>query len=330
MSSYIQDKLAAGAKLDIFVTGATGYIGTAFTKKALAAGHRVTGLSRSEAGDAKLRALGATPVRGSIATPTVLRDAAAAADAVVHLAWSHDFGRDMEAVADRDMAATDAMMAVLAGTGKPLLVTSGIGMYAARADGEPNDETATRRNDLPLIKARNRAEDNVLNRADVHGASIRLAPYCFGHGGAGFLYYAMQSALANGESLYLGDGSVRTSSLFVYDAAEVYLAAIQHAQKGEAYNVTGEWDITLKEMAEAVGQVMGVPVRSVCPEEGIQKMEPFVVAFSKADMMASNNKAREQLHWEPRGPKLLDDVVNGSYREVAAELKAQAAKGASS
>lgn len=324
MSSYIQQKLASGAKLDIFVTGATGFIGSGFTKKAVAAGHRVTGLSRNEAGDAKLRALGATPVRGDLSTLDVLRASAAAADAVVHLAWVHDFTADPEAVAATDMAATDAMMAAIAGTGKPLIETSGVGTYEQRADGVPVTEDAPQRKDFPAALLRNRAEAHVLEREDVHGVSIRLAPYCFGHGGKGFLYIFMNLALKNGESLYVGDGTSQMSSLHVDDAATVYLAAIQYAQRGQIYNAVGACDTTLKQMAEAIGQAMGVGVRSVEFPEAAEKWGQFLAFFNSRQIRVSSKKAQEQLHWEPKGPEFLDDIVNGSYREVAAEMKAAA------
>lgn len=320
MSSYINDKLTSGQKLRIFVTGATGYIGQVFTEKAVAAGHTVHALSRSSSGDEKLIALGAVPVRGNLTTHDVLKAEAAKADAVVHLAWNHDFSGDLDQIADVDIAATNAIMSVLTGTGKVLLHTAGSGGYEATADGSPATEDTPRRTGIPIMDARTRSERNVLDRSDVHGALIRLPPYVYGRGGKGFLVIWMSEALKHGESLYIEDGNKVTSVLHVDDAATLYLNAIRYAGKGQSYNAIGSSTTTMKQLAEAVGEVMGLPVRGILFDQGVEKFGQMLAIISSAETNVSSQKAKEQLHWEPQGPAFLEDIVVGSYKTVAKEL----------
>ncbi|KAF3020650.1 hypothetical protein E8E14_012534 [Neopestalotiopsis sp. 37M] len=322
MSSYIQDKLASGSKLHLFVTGATGYIGSVFTEKAVAAGHTVHGLSRSEAGDKKLEALGAVAVRGDISTHEVLRSEAAKADAVIHLAWVHNFAANFDEVADNDIAATNAIMSVLSGTGKPLIHSSGAGGYEPRADRSAATEETPRSSGIPIMDARGRSERNVLDRSDVHGVVIRLAPYCYGRGGKGFLMAWMSEAQKHGGSFYVeGAEDKVTSTLYVDDAADLYLGAVQYAGRSQIYNAIGSSETTMKQMAEAVGKVMEVPTRGVTAEEAAEKWGQFLAFFVSIETKVSNEKAKNQLHWEPRGPGFLDEIVHGSYKVVAQDLK---------
>ncbi|KAH6639965.1 hypothetical protein BKA67DRAFT_528460 [Truncatella angustata] len=322
MSTYIQNKLASGSKLHIFVTGASGYVGRHFTKLAIASGHTVHGLSRSSNGDEILKSLGATPIRGDLSKHELLKAEASKADAVVHLAWNHDFSLDMNKVADDDIAAVDAIMSVLSGTGKPLIHTSGVGGYVETADGSAATEDVPKQTGVPLLDARGRAERNLLDRDDVHGALIRLAPYVYGNGGSGFLVIWMSEALRHGESLYVEDGGNKAkSTVHVEDVAELYLQAIQYAGKGEIYNGVSSAETTGKQMAEAVGEVMGVPTRAVTFEEGVGKFGQFLTFFNAIAANVSSQKARDQLHWQPHGPAFLEDVKNGSYKAVAKELK---------
>ncbi|KAI1861797.1 hypothetical protein JX265_009300 [Neoarthrinium moseri] len=326
MSSYVQKKLASGSKLHIFVTGATGYIGHVFAEKAIAAGHSVSGLSRTESGDAVLRALGATSVRGDLTSLDVLARESTKADAVVHLAWVHDFAADLQKIADGDIAATDAMMEGLAGTGKPIVTASGCGGYEPTADGSPATEETPKRKGTPFMDARKRSEDNVLNRTDVHGVVIRLSPYVYGRGGRGFLMLSMSQALKYGESLYIGEGDNVTSTLHVDDAADLYLSAIQYAGQGQLYNGVSSSETTLRQMAEAVGEVMEVPVRSISFGEAAEKWGEFLAFFNALETKVSFEKAKQQLHWLPKGVPFLEDIVRGSYRDVAAQMKAEGKK----
>lgn len=322
MSSYIQDKLASGTKLHIFVTGATGNIGRHFTKRATASGHTVHGLSRSSAGDEILESLGAIPIRGDLTAHEVLKSEASKADAVVHLAWNHDFGSDQDKIVDVDIEATNAIMSVLSGTGKPLLHTSGAGGYITTPDGGPATEDSPKQTGIPILDARGRSEHNVLDRDDVHGVLIRLPPYVYGNGITGFLIMWLSEALKHGESLYVEDGSKVTSTIHVEDAVDLYLKAIQYAGKGEIYNAVASAETTGRQMAEAVGEVMAVPARAVQWEEAVAKFGPFLALINSTEAYVSGQKARDQLHWQPNGSAFIQDIKNGSYKAVAKQLKA--------
>ncbi|KAJ4488054.1 hypothetical protein J3R30DRAFT_3280650 [Lentinula aciculospora] len=322
MSAYIQNKLAKGEKLQFFVTGASGYIGLVVTEFAIAQGFSVRGLSRSEAGDEKLKALGATPVRGDLTTLDVLAREGAAADAIIHLAWNHDWSADLNKIIDVDIAAVNAICASIKGTGKPLVVASGCAGSQPNPDGSETDENTPLRENF-FGTRRVDSERNGVHKEGIHGIAIRLSPYVYGRGGKGFLFMLIVQAIKLNESLYIDDGSRHTSVLHVEDAARLFIAAVLKGKAGEVFNGVGQTDISLKDMAEAIGKVVGVPVRSATYEEASEKWSPFLAMFNYLDVRGSNKKARELLGWKPEGVDYITDIISGSYVPVAAYLKAQ-------
>lgn len=299
--------------MKIFVTGANGYIGGSITEQAVAAGHAVYGLSRTDAGDAKLRALGATPVRGDLTTLDVLRDQSADADAVLHLAFP--VLADYEEVLRLDAAATDALAEPLRGTDKPLVVTSGSALV------EPDPAGAETTEESPLartffLKDRVRAEQHALRLAEqgVRVSAIRLAPYVYGRGGSG-VAILMQAAAKAGESIYVDDGQLRTSSVHVDDAAAVYLLAMEKAKAGDVFNAAASNTVTLRELAEAIGEALQVPVRSVSRTEA-EAIWGWMVNFVQHENRASSRKAVAELGWQPKEVDMLTDIRTGSYREL--------------
>ncbi|WP_320073217.1 SDR family oxidoreductase [Nostoc sp. MG11] len=304
------------------MTGATGYIGRVVTERAIAQGHDVYGLSRREDGDAMLRALGATPVRGELTSLDVLRQESAQADAVLHLAYIHDWAMDYEKILRVDADAVDALGDPLRGTGKALVTTSGSGLAAADPDGGETSEDAPP-SQTAVLKDRIRSERHALSLSDdrVRVSVIRLPPYVYGRGGSYFLPLLMQKAAENGESIYADDGSLRTSDVHVDDAAELFLLAAQKAKAGEVFNGTGSTSLTLKAMAEAIGAVLQVPVRSVSREEAETKWGEFLTAFVQDPNRAANRKAVEQLGWQPKGVDMLTDIKSGSYQAMVAKLR---------
>lgn len=298
-----------------FITGANGYIGGSITEQAVAAGHEVYGLSRSEAGDTKLRALGATPVRGDLTALDVLRRESADADAVLHLAYSPGLG-DYEEVLRLDAAAVDALGGPLRGTGKPLVITSGSALAAPDpAGGETTEESPV--TETFFLKDRLRSERHALRLAEdgVRVSAIRLAPYVYGRGGSG-VALLMQMAAKAGESIYVGEGQIRTSSVHVDDAAALYLLAAEKAKAGDVFNGTSATSVTLREMAEAIGAALAIPVRSVTRDEA-ETLWGWMAGFVQYENRASNRKAVEELGWQPTGVDLLTDIRAGSYRELA-------------
>jgi nucleoside-diphosphate-sugar epimerase len=308
--------------MQIFVTGATGYIGRVVTEQALAEGHAVYGLSRSEEGDARLRALGATPVRGELTSLDVLRQQSAEAEAVLHLAYIHDWGMDYEEVLRIDSAAVDALGEPLRGTEKALVITSG----TAVVDPDPAGGETTE--DSPLsqtfvLKDRIRSERHALRLSEdgVRVSAIRLPPYVYGRGGSYFVPMLMQMAAKAGESVYVDDGHLRTSGVHVDDAATLFLLAAREARAGDVFNGTGSTTVTLRELAEAIGAALNLPVRSVSREEAEARWGQFLTAFVQFENRPSNRKAVQQLGWQPKGIDMLTDIQSGSYRELAEKLR---------
>ncbi|OXV05079.1 hypothetical protein Egran_07153 [Elaphomyces granulatus] len=306
----------------IFITGATGYIGRVVTERAIAEGHAVRGLSRSEDGDARLKALGATPVRGELTTLDVLRHESAGAEAVLHLAYIHDFSRDHDEILRVDGAAVDAIGEALRGTGKPLIVTTGTAIV------EPDPAGSETTEDSPLsqtfvLKGRVVSERNALRLRDdgVRVSALRLPPYVYGRGGSHFVPMLMQMAAKAGESIYVDDGSLRTSDVHVDDAAELYLLAMSKAKASDVFSGTGSTSVTLRGMAEAIGAALKLPVRSVRREEAVAIWGEFLTAFVQVENRASNRKAVQRLGWRPKGVDMLTDIRSGSYRELAEKLR---------
>ncbi|KAK9483909.1 hypothetical protein V1527DRAFT_471586 [Lipomyces starkeyi] len=306
----------------IFVTGATGYIGRVVTERALAEGHNVHGLSRNEEGDAKLRALGAIPVRGGLTSLDVLRQESSEADAVLHLAYIHDFEMDYEEVLRIDAAAVDALGEPLRGTGKAFVITSG----TAVVDPDPAGGETTE--DSPLaqtfvLKDRIRSERHALRLSEdgVRVSVIRLPPYVYGRGGSHFAPLLMQMAAKAGESVYVDDGHLRTSDVHVDDAATLFLLAARDAKAGDVFNGTGSTTVTLRALAESIGEVLKLPVRSVSREEAEARWGQFLTAFVQFENRSSNRKAVQQLGWQPKGIDMPSDIRWGSYRELAEKFR---------
>ncbi len=307
----------------IFVTGATGYIGSVVTERALAEGHAVYGLSRHEKGDAKLRALGATPVRGDLADLDVLRQQSAQAEAVLHLAYIHDWGMDYEEILRVDAAAVSALGEPLHGTGKALVITSGTAFVEPDpAGGETTEDSPLSTRDFAL-KERIRSERHALRLREngVRVSAIRLPPYVYGRGGSYFAPMLMEMAAKAGESIYVDDGDLRTSDVHVDDAAALFLLAAKGAKAGDVFNGTGSTTVTLRELAEAIGAVLKLPVRSVSHAEAEAHWGQFLTSFVQFENRPSNRKAVEQLGWQPKEIDLLTDIRSGSYRELAEKLR---------
>jgi nucleoside-diphosphate-sugar epimerase len=308
--------------MKIFITGATGYIGRVVAERAIAEGHTVRGLSRSEEGDARLRALGATPVRGELDSFEVLRQESRQAEAVLHLAYIHDFTIDHEEVLRIDAAAVDALGEPLHGSGKPFVITSGTAMVEPDpAGGETTEEAPI--STTFVLTGRIRSERHALRLGDdgVRVSAIRLPPYVYGRGGSYFAPLLMQMAAIAGESIYVDEGNLRTSDVHVDDAAELYLLAANKAKAGEVFNGTGSTTVTLRELAETIGSTLKLPTRSVSREEAEAIWGQFLTAFVQHENRASNRKAVRELGWQPKGIDLLTDIQSGSYQELAETLR---------
>ncbi|PWY83653.1 NAD(P)-binding protein [Aspergillus sclerotioniger CBS 115572] len=307
----------------IFITGATGYVGRVIAEYALKEGYVVRALSRGVAGDEFLTAQGAVPVRGSLETFDVLSAEARNADVVFHLAFVHDFTRPLKELVPIDIKAVDAMAGAMVGTNKALVVTSGTGFIQADPEGKETDEESPAAPDGHFT-VRVEAEKKALAWAEkgVRVSVIRLPQYVYGRGDR-FWFAArwIKVAVENGVAGYLGDGEHRFSEVHVDDAARLYLLAAERADAGEVFNGVAGTETSYRQLAEVIGEVVGVPVRGFEREEVMEKWEPFLVAFASKSNRPSGAKAKAKLGWVVERPNLLSEIREGSYRELVEVFK---------
>ncbi|KND93442.1 Uncharacterized protein TOPH_01675 [Tolypocladium ophioglossoides CBS 100239] len=312
-------------KQRIFMTGANGYIGSVITELATADGYAVHGLSRSEASDAKLQSLGAVPVRGDLTSLDVLRKESAEADIVIHLATAYTIGEGTyDAVLPVDNAAVDAIADSLAGTGKPLVVTSGTLTTGADPTGAETTEASPP--DPSPINSRGKAEAHALALAarGIRVTSVRLAPYVYGRAGSGVKLFMGMSAKAGSVTRVAG-GTNRTTTVHVDDAARLYLLAAQQGKPGDVFNASSATDVTARQLFEAMAAALGLPLRDISFAQAQTQLGEVFARFLSAENRASGEKARGVLGWEPKGMGILDEISRGSYPALAAELRKGAA-----
>ncbi|KAG7047144.1 alcohol dehydrogenase [Colletotrichum scovillei] len=305
----------------IFLTGASGYVGSVITELALKNGYQIHGLSRNKSSDSKLRSLGAVPIRGDLTSLDVIRHESKAADVVIHLATAYVFGGEpYETFRPIDTAAVDAIADALAGTDKPLVVTSGTLCVAADPTGAETTETSPA--DPEPINTRILTELHSLDLAKrgVRVMSIRLAPYVYGRGGSGVAQFMGIAAQTGGVTIVNG-GKKRTTNVHVDDAARLFLLAAEKGRAGEIYNASSATDVTSFELSEAISAAVQVPLRDISMEIAKEQLGQTISFFLSTENRASGAKARKELGWDPRGLGILEDISKGSYVEVAKALK---------
>jgi len=288
----------------VFVTGATGFIGTALVKELLAAGHQVLGLARSEEGATALTTAGAEPHRGSIEDLDSLRTGAAQADGVVHLAFNHDFTRFAENC-ENDRRAIEALTSALAGTDRPLIVTSGTAIANTRPGQLATEDSPTvSSSDVP----RALSEETALAAAAAGlNVSVMRLPQVHDPRRQGLITYAIEIALEKGVSAYIGDGSNRWPAAHVLDVARLYRLALEKAERGAIYNAVAEEGVTTRAVAEVLGERLGLPVASIAPEEAPAHFG-WLAMFVSRDLAASGKLTQERLGWRPTGPGMIADL----------------------
>ncbi|RKE18021.1 SDR family oxidoreductase [Streptomyces sp. TLI_171] len=294
----------------VFVTGATGHLGSALVPELLAAGHRVTGLARSDASAAALTALGADVRRGDLDDLDGLRAAATAADGVVHLAFKHDLmaGGDYAGAIAEDLKVVRTLVEALAGTGKPLVGTGGTG-----AGGAPGQHAVENR--VAPGAPRTEAEQAVVGAAaeGVRSSVVRLPPVVHSpldrHG---FVPTLIRIARATGVSGYLGDGANRWPAVHTLDAARLYRLALDHAPAGARLHGVDDQGIPFREIAERIGIRLGVPAAPVDGDRAADHFG-FLAGLVGLDLPASADATRSLLDWHPEHPGLLDDLDEDHY-----------------
>lgn len=286
----------------VFVTGASGFIGSAVVPELLGAGHEVLGLARSDASAAEIEAAGAKAVRGDLTDHDVLRSAAAESDGVIHLAFVHDFSNFAES-ARIDRAAIDLFGDVLAGSGRPLAIASGcLGVAPGRLATERDTPD-------PAINPRLAAAAATLALADrgVRTSVVRLAPSVHGAGDKGFVARLVEIAREKGLAGYPGDGTSRWPGIHRSDAATLFRLGLEKAPAGSVLHGTGEVGVEQHAIAEVIGRRLGLPVAPVAADDAPAHFG-FLAGFLGLDSPVSNDLTRELLDWEPTGPTLLEDM----------------------
>lgn len=292
----------------VFLTGATGFIGSRIVPELLAAGHQVLGLTRSDAGAAALAAQGAEAHRGTLEDLESLRAGADAVDAVIHTAFDHDFS-NFVANCEKDGRVIAAMGEALKGTDRPLLITSGTGMGNA-VPGQPADEDVFAR-EHPNPRMISEQTGQALLEAGVDVRVVRL-PQVHDTAKQGLITPYIANAREKGLAAYVGEGANRWPAAHVLDVARLYVLALDRGEKGARYNAVAEEGIAAREIAEVVGAGMNIPVRSLTPEEAGPHFG-WLNIFMGLDMLASSTKTRARLGWEPAGPSLIEDLKRMDY-----------------
>jgi nucleoside-diphosphate-sugar epimerase len=289
----------------IFVTGATGFVGSAIVRELIASGHQVLGLARSDSSASALAAMGAEVHRGALDDLESLRDGARAADGVIHTAFNHDFSKFLENCAE-DRRAIEAMGAVLEGSARPMLVTSGFGSLApgrlaTEADGPPTDFPRASEAAAAAVAARG-----------VRASAVRLAASTHGEGDHGFVPRLIAIAREKGVAAYVGDGANRWSGVHRRDAARLYRLAIEQGVTNGPYHAVADEGVTLKTIAELIGRRLGVPVVSKTQEDANEHFG-WLARFAAMDMPASSARTRSALGWQPEQRGLIADLDQNPY-----------------
>ena len=296
----------------IFLTGATGFIGSRIVPELLAAGHQVLGMTRSEQGARALAAAGAEVHHAQLEDLNSLRSGAAKADAVIHTAFDHDFSNFVANCA-KDSQVIKALGSVLIGSSRPLLITSGTGM-GSTMPGKPATEDVF-----------NKAHPNPRSASEIAGeemlaagvaVSVMRLPQVHDTVKQGLVTPLIEVARAKGVSAYVGGGLSRFPAAHVLDVARLYRLAIEKCEPGARYHAVDEEGVAARDIAQAIGDGLGVPVKSISPNEAADHFG-WLGAFVGLDMLSSSEWTRKVLGWEPSGPSLLDDLRQMDYSAAA-------------
>jgi nucleoside-diphosphate-sugar epimerase len=296
----------------VFVTGASGHIGSAVVPELLQAGHEVVGLARSDSSAAALETAGAEVRRGELSDLDGLREAADGADGVIHLAFRHDLMQEgnLETAARVDLAAIEALTEPLIGTAKPFVGTSGTGLLATAGLDRPGTEE----DKLPggyRIDSENLVVE--LARQGVRSSVVRLPPTVHSHlDKHGFIPTLVAQARTTGRAGYLKDGANRWPAVHTLDAARLYRLALESAPAGTRVHAVDDAGVPVLEIARAIGRGLGVPAVSV-PSEEAEAQFGFLARFVGVDNPTSSQRTRELLGWEPAQPGLIADLEAGHY-----------------
>jgi nucleoside-diphosphate-sugar epimerase len=293
--------------MKVFVTGATGFIGSAIVPELISAGHQVLGLARSDAGANFLNAAGAQVLRGDLQDVESLRSGAANSDGVIHCAFIHDWSRFQENC-EIDRRAIETLGAVLEGSVRPLLVTSGLALLAKNRLATEDDSP------VPTSASYPRASEATAVSLMARGVNVSVVrlPQVHDTVKQGLITYAIEVARQKGVSAYLGDGSSRWAAAHVLDTARLYRLALEKHESGARYHAVAEEGVLLRDIAEAIGRGLKVPVVAMSPEE-VAAHFGWLGRFAGLNLTASSALTQERLGWHPTGPGLIADLEQMRY-----------------
>jgi nucleoside-diphosphate-sugar epimerase len=292
----------------IFVTGATGFVGSAVVPEIIKAGHQVLGLTRSDAGAKSLSAAGAQVHRGELTDLESLRKGAAMSDGVIHLAFIHDFSKFQENC-EIDRRAIEALGSVLAGSNRPLVVTTGTAGLGAPGQLATEDTDVPPNFPYPRV-----SEQTALSLKGVKASVVRL-PQVHDPVKQGLVTYLIAVAREKGVSAYVGEGRNRWSAAHVSDVARLYKLVLENNEAGAKYHAVAEEGVSMRDIAEAIGRGLKIPAKSVSPEEA-QSHFGWLAMFATHDLQASSAITRKKLGWNPTGPGLIADLEQMRYHET--------------
>ncbi|HEX4176535.1 MAG TPA: SDR family oxidoreductase [Acidimicrobiales bacterium] len=304
--------------MKIFVTGASGWIGSAVVPELLESGHEVVGLARSDASAQKLETAGATVQRGDLDDPEILAKAANESDGVIHLAFQHEvaFGEgNFAAAGAADRRAVEAMGAALAGSDRPFVLASGLGGLALGRPATEDDglvPSAVTRVAPPGIRQATALLALSLRGIGVRSSVVRFAPTVHGDGDKGFIATFVGVAREKGVSGYVGDGAQRWPAVHRSDAARLARLAVESAPAGTVLHAVGEEGVPFRDIAEAIGRGLRIPTKSIAPEDAIEHFGPHGL-FAAIDFPATAVITEELLGWKATGPTLIEDLDQGHY-----------------
>src|SRR5450755_932755 len=312
-------RLPGGLLMHVFVTGASGWIGSAVVPELISAGHQVTGLARSDASAAALTAAGVQVHRGTLDDLGSLRDAAAASDGVIHLAFKHDlaFSGDFQGAADADRRAVETFGDALAGSGRLFLIASGTlgaapGRVATERDGHSPTPALAAMGSGP--QTRHATAEVVLSLASrgVRSSVVRLPPTNHGDGDNGFMAALVGIARDKGVSGYIGDGSSRWPAVHRLDSAHLFRLALENAPAGSTLHAVADEGVPIRDIAEVIGRHLDLPAAAISAEDAGEHFG-WLAGFLATDSPASSTLTRELLGWHPTQPGLIDDLGKGHY-----------------
>lgn len=289
----------------VFVTGASGFIGSRLVPELIGAGHDVTGLTRTEAGVAALLQAGATALRGDLADLDSLKAAAAANDAVVHAAFNHDF-RNVREHSEADRRVVTALGEALLGSDRPLVVASGTGLVERAGASRPALETDPAARSEAVPRAATEEAAGTLSASGGRVILVRL-PQTHDLQRCGRIMEHVRIARRTGWVAYLGDGGNRLPAVHVSDAVRLFRLALERGAAGARYHAVAEEGVAMREIAEVIGAGLDLPVRSIGPDAAADYFGP-IAGLAGLDLWASGEWTRRALDWRPRGPGLLDDL----------------------